>query len=366
MKRYCYFSVIGVVGTILILMSGTASAQTVVTPIPYHNPGAPAATVVCSTCPTCSACQMVAAPRMNCAACPTCAGCVAAQAAPAAPPPQPKPAPQPAVPAPAPQPKASPAPPPVSAAPAAPSPPAPVVNCNTCPTCAGCARAVAPPPPPPEAGTCTVYPYWNCDGDRDCDCIPDSVDKCVMDKENYNGIDDKDGCPDKIIPMVVIDKVVKDTDNDGIVDDDDRCPFEPEDHNGFKDDDGCPDGGKPTHYKEYMNNPLPHAEKQASEESAKELNKDLNNEYLIHVGSFDDLIDAMNEAQKLHDKLGIKRVCVSKGVADGNTVYRTIVGPFKGMEPARKVLDVLLKVKWVKKPRVIPASKFEECVSMKF
>ncbi len=217
------------------------------------------------------------------------------------------------------------------------------------------------PPPPAFAGTCTVYPYWNCAGDRDCDCIPDSVDKCVMDKENYNGIDDKDGCPDKIVQMVVIDKVVKDTDNDGIVDDDDRCPFEPEDRNGFKDEDGCPDGGARAHYKEYLNKEAAPAAGQAQLRES-----DVANEYLIHVGSFGDLIDAMNEAARLHDKLGIKRVCVSKGVANGNTVYRTIVGPFKGMEPARKVLDILLKVKWVKKPRVIPASKFQDCLSMRF
>ena len=185
----------------------------------------------------------------------------------------------------------------------------------------------------------------------------------MMDKENYNGIDDKDGCPDKIVQMVVIDKVVKDTDHDGIVDDDDRCPFEPEDRDGYMDEDGCPDGDKDTHYREYMNNPTPPSLAPAAKEEAKE---DLKDEYLIHVGSFDDLIDAMNEAARLHDKLGIKRVCVSKGVVNGETVYRTIVGPFKGMESARKVLDVLLKVKWVKKPRVIPASKFENCVSMRF
>jgi hypothetical protein len=358
MKRFWFLTVLGVVGATFALMSSPGLAQTVVTSVPYHNPGAPAATV-CSTCPTCSVCQavpvaMVPVPRMNCAVCPTCAGCNPAPA-------------QVAGPDPAPQPKAasnnnppaskpSSQPQPTQATPPAP----PTAKCNICPTCAGC-QAVVLPSPPPAAGTCTVYPYWNCAGDRDCDCIPDSVDKCPMDKENYNGIDDKDGCPDKIVPMVVIDKVVKDTDNDGIVDDDDRCPFEPEDRNGFMDEDGCPDGGKPTHYKEYMNKPLP-PEKKVEESSSQ----DLNDEYLIHVGSFDDLIDAMNEAERLHDKLGIKRVCVSKAVVNGSTVYRTIAGPFKGMEPARKVLDVLLKVKWVKKPRVIPASKFKECLSMKF
>ncbi len=367
MRKDWFVTMVGVVGTVIMLFAGQGLAQTVVTSVPYHNPGAPV-TSVCSTCPTCSACQavpvaMVPVPVMNCATCPHCAGCrPAVVAAPQPQQPVPQPAPKPVVVA---KPAPKPAPKPVVAQRPAPAPPAPQVNCATCPNCAGCRMVALPLPPPPEAGKCTVYPFWNCAGDRDCDCIPDSQDKCPMDKENYNGIDDKDGCPDKIVQMVVIDKVVKDTDNDGIVDDDDRCPFEPEDKNGFMDEDGCPDGGKATHYREYLNKPKPPTlgEGVKTEEPASA--KGVSNEYLIHVGSFDDLIDAMNEASKLHDELGIKRVCVSKGVANGETVYRTIVGPFKGMEPARKVLDVLLKVKWVKKPRVVPASKFEQCMSMR-
>jgi hypothetical protein len=100
---------------------------------------------------------------------------------------------------------------------------------------------------------CKVYNFWNCVGDKDCDCIPDSLDKCPMHKENYNGIDDQDGCPDELVPMVVIDKVVRDSDNDGIVDEDDKCPFTPEDVNGFMDNDGCPDNGPPPKYRSYFN-----------------------------------------------------------------------------------------------------------------
>ncbi len=134
----------------------------------------------------------------------------------------------------------------------APPPPAPVVKKAPCPcTTRRVVRMAVPSCRKPSA--CPVYCFWNCAGDRDCDCIPDAKDKCPMDKENYNGIDDNDGCPEKIVPMPVINKVIRDSDNDGIVDDDDRCPFEPEDKNGFMDEDGCPDGGQKPLYKEYLN-----------------------------------------------------------------------------------------------------------------
>ncbi len=137
---------------------------------------------------------------------------------------------------------------PVAAKPAPPPPkPAPVKQV----VCPRCARKVVATCRKPSA--CPVYCFWNCAGDRDCDCIPDAKDKCPMDKENYNGIDDHDGCPEKIVPMPVIQKVIRDSDNDGIVDDDDRCPFEPEDRNGFMDEDGCPDGGQKPLYKDYLN-----------------------------------------------------------------------------------------------------------------
>jgi OmpA-OmpF porin, OOP family len=67
-------------------------------------------------------------------------------------------------------------------------------------------------------------------GDRDGDGIKDDVDKCPDEPEDYDGFQDKDGCPDP------------DNDNDGIPDVDDRCPNEPEDFDGDQDADGCPEG----------------------------------------------------------------------------------------------------------------------------
>ena len=130
---------------------------------------------------------------------------------------------------------------------AKPAPPPPAPGKKVCPCVAKKVKSCRKP------SACPVYCFWNCAGDRDCDCIPDAKDKCPMDKENYNGIDDQDGCPEKIVPMPVIQKVIRDSDNDGIVDDDDRCPFEPEDRNGFMDEDGCPDSGQKPLYKDYLN-----------------------------------------------------------------------------------------------------------------
>jgi OmpA-OmpF porin, OOP family len=66
-------------------------------------------------------------------------------------------------------------------------------------------------------------------GDRDGDGIPDDVDKCPDDPEDFDGFQDADGCPDP------------DNDHDGILDVDDLCPNDPEDKDGFQDADGCPD-----------------------------------------------------------------------------------------------------------------------------
>jgi outer membrane protein OmpA-like peptidoglycan-associated protein len=44
-----------------------------------------------------------------------------------------------------------------------------------------------------------------------------------------------------IIAQVEPEPAVKDTDGDGIPDDIDRCPLDPEDFDGFQDEDGCPD-----------------------------------------------------------------------------------------------------------------------------
>ncbi len=76
--------------------------------------------------------------------------------------------------------------------------------------------ADAPPAPPPPA-------------DRDGDGIPDIVDACPDEPEDFDGFEDEDGCPDP------------DNDQDGFLDADDQCPNEPETYNNFQDDDGCPD-----------------------------------------------------------------------------------------------------------------------------
>ncbi|MFT3925896.1 MAG: OmpA family protein [Myxococcales bacterium] len=66
--------------------------------------------------------------------------------------------------------------------------------------------------------------------DRDHDRVPDSKDACPDDREDRDGYEDRDGCPDP------------DNDGDLVPDTIDRCPLEPEDRDGFHDDDGCPEG----------------------------------------------------------------------------------------------------------------------------
>ena len=67
------------------------------------------------------------------------------------------------------------------------------------------------------------------DPDNDLDTVPDKLDKCPDQPEDQDGFEDRDGCPDP------------DNDKDGIPDVSDQCPNEPETKNGYKDDDGCPD-----------------------------------------------------------------------------------------------------------------------------
>jgi OOP family OmpA-OmpF porin len=67
--------------------------------------------------------------------------------------------------------------------------------------------------------------------DRDGDGIPDELDRCPERREDADGFQDQDGCPDR------------DNDRDGIVDSRDHCPVAPEDDDGFEDDDGCPEEG---------------------------------------------------------------------------------------------------------------------------
>ena len=67
------------------------------------------------------------------------------------------------------------------------------------------------------------------DPDNDLDTVLDAQDKCPNEAEDQDNFEDRDGCPDP------------DNDKDGIPDVSDQCPNEPETKNGYKDEDGCPD-----------------------------------------------------------------------------------------------------------------------------
>jgi hypothetical protein len=65
--------------------------------------------------------------------------------------------------------------------------------------------------------------------DTDYDRLNDAVDKCPNAREDKDGFQDEDGCPDP------------DNDGDGVLDTADKCSDKVEDKDGFEDDDGCPD-----------------------------------------------------------------------------------------------------------------------------
>jgi outer membrane protein OmpA-like peptidoglycan-associated protein len=65
--------------------------------------------------------------------------------------------------------------------------------------------------------------------DNDGDSVNDGLDKCPILAEDLDGFEDGDGCPES------------DNDRDGMPDALDRCPSEPEDVDGFEDYDGCPE-----------------------------------------------------------------------------------------------------------------------------
>ncbi len=67
------------------------------------------------------------------------------------------------------------------------------------------------------------------DDDNDEDGFKDIDDQCPDKAEDKDGFLDDDGCPDD------------DNDEDGVLDNDDKCPSEPEDLDGFEDEDGCPE-----------------------------------------------------------------------------------------------------------------------------
>lgn len=66
-------------------------------------------------------------------------------------------------------------------------------------------------------------------GDSDEDGVLNEFDACPDEKEDFDGFEDEDGCPDY------------DNDSDGIPDVEDSCPLSPEDFDGFADSDGCAD-----------------------------------------------------------------------------------------------------------------------------
>ncbi|MEO6097283.1 MAG: OmpA family protein [Fibrobacteria bacterium] len=65
--------------------------------------------------------------------------------------------------------------------------------------------------------------------DEDKDGIPDVGDVCLREKEDFDGFQDADGCPEI------------DNDGDSVNDVMDKCPLEPEDMDGYSDQDGCPE-----------------------------------------------------------------------------------------------------------------------------
>jgi hypothetical protein len=65
--------------------------------------------------------------------------------------------------------------------------------------------------------------------DLDNDKVPDRFDKCPGQKEDPDGFEDLDGCPEP------------DNDGDKVPDVYDQCPLDSEDPDGFEDRDGCPD-----------------------------------------------------------------------------------------------------------------------------
>lgn len=68
-------------------------------------------------------------------------------------------------------------------------------------------------------------------GDEDGDGVKNIDDACLDKAEDFDGDKDEDGCPE----------TSADRDGDSIIDAVDQCRDDPEDIDGFKDSDGCPD-----------------------------------------------------------------------------------------------------------------------------
>ena len=70
--------------------------------------------------------------------------------------------------------------------------------------------------------------YGKNTADSDDDGFADFLDLCPNQPETFNGIDDKDGCPDDAFSL-------RDTDQDGLSDNLDDCPNVKETYNQFQD-----------------------------------------------------------------------------------------------------------------------------------
>jgi outer membrane protein OmpA-like peptidoglycan-associated protein len=122
--------------------------------------------------------------------------------------------------APTPAPAASPSAAPPSAGPTAPA---------TGPTAAPASK----PAPAVVATAPTSAPRAEGPTDADHDGVFTPQDACPQEREDADGHDDGDGCPDP------------DNDRDGILDGADRCVTDAETVNGYADTDGCPDERHP-------------------------------------------------------------------------------------------------------------------------
>ncbi len=113
------------------------------------------------------------------------------------------------------------------------------------------------PAAPPTPAPVIIIEKTDTAKDSDGDGIPDDIDRCPLDPEDFDGFQDEDGCPDPDNDGDgIVDKLdacpntpgplsnrgcpVMDRDGDGIPDDQDKCPDQP----GPKENGGCPDADR--------------------------------------------------------------------------------------------------------------------------
>jgi outer membrane protein OmpA-like peptidoglycan-associated protein len=156
--------------------------------------------------------------------------------------------------------------------------------------------------------------YQDTDGcpdlDNDGDGIPDIQDQCPNQAEDLDGFEDADGCPDL------------DNDKDGILDKDDKCPGQAEDFNSYEDTDGCPEGGAPVCFPRANINfkfgtdeivwadPIPVLEDVISVMKARP-------ELIVEIQGHTDNIgsDESNQVLSLKRAEAVKRYIVNKGIS---------------------------------------------------